>query len=313
MALPDSGDPRKALRPPSGGLDNYIESRELTFLGLGHRWTQALGGTVQETRRRATGAFPLRSTGTIDSFGARRDALAMAAFFGPSPQDLERLRSTVQSLGTTSVPGLAAALSWRERKAQKVLAHELGRPGTPVVYDPGRRTVRWARALPDLPASPAPPAAPAAPSTTPRLPSAPGPVMTPAGLKTLCPSCRVPLQATGTASLAVCPSCGRLSSIRTGTTPSTGVPAPPPTRSAPPSTTTATTAGDAPSPLSDRRSQELFAAWVNAQPIPCPKCRTPLRHRGLSEYACPACGQMVRFPTVAPAGPTPLTAVGSSP
>jgi hypothetical protein len=72
----------------------------------------------------------------------------MAALFGPSEQDLERLRSAVQSLGTTSVPGLAAALSWRARKAERLLAHELGRPGTPIAYDPGRRTVRWARPVP---------------------------------------------------------------------------------------------------------------------------------------------------------------------
>jgi predicted RNA-binding Zn-ribbon protein involved in translation (DUF1610 family) len=232
----------------------------------------------------------------------------MAAFFGPSPQDLERLRSTVQSLGTASVPGLAAALSWRERKAQKVLAHELGRPDSPVVYDPGRRVVRWARALPELPAAPSAASTPSAPSAAIRLPSAPGPVMTSAGLKTLCPSCHVTLQQTGTASLAVCPNCGRLSSIRSGTTP-TADRSPPPVRSAPPPPTTATSAGDAGAPLTDRRSQELFAAWVNAQPIPCPKCRTSLRHRGVSEYACPACGQMVRFPTTgAPATTIPAGA-----
>jgi predicted RNA-binding Zn-ribbon protein involved in translation (DUF1610 family) len=226
----------------------------------------------------------------------------MAAFFGPSPQDLERLRSTVQTLGTTSVPGLAAALSWRERKAQKVLAHELGRPGSPVLYDPGRRQVRWARPLPELPTAPAAPTAPSAPTTTIRLPSGPGPVMTSAGLKTLCPSCHVTLQQTGTASLAVCPNCGRLSSIRSGTTtPAVSASPPPAVRSTPPPPTSPTGAGDAGAPLSDRRSQELFAAWVNAQPIPCPKCRTSLRHRGVSEYACPACGQMVRFPTAAAA------------
>jgi predicted RNA-binding Zn-ribbon protein involved in translation (DUF1610 family) len=228
----------------------------------------------------------------------------MAAFFGPSPQDLERLRSTVQSLGTTSVPGLAAALSWRERKAQKVLAHELGRPGTSIVYDPGRRQVRWARPLPDLPAPPsaATPTPTSAPTIAVRMPSAPGPVMTSMGLKTLCPSCRIPLQQTGTASLAVCPNCGRLSSIRSGTTSPSSNPPPLP-RPAPSPAASPAGAGDAGVPLSDRRSQELFAAWVNAQPIPCPKCRTSLRHRGVSEYACPACGQMVRFPTTGPSGP----------
>lgn len=234
----------------------------------------------------------------------------MAGFFGPSEQDLERLRSTVQTLGTTSVPGLAAALSWRERKAERLLAHELARPGTPLAYDPGRRTVRWARALPALPTVAAsPPVAADLPSSATRPPAAPAPVFTPSGLKTLCPSCRVPLQSTGSGSLAVCPQCGRLSSVRTsapvvlGTSASTAPRAPPP---AP----VTTVSGDAPPALGDRRSQELFAAWVSAKPIPCPKCRTPLRHRGVSEYACPACGHTVRFPspaapaTGAPAAPS---------
>jgi predicted RNA-binding Zn-ribbon protein involved in translation (DUF1610 family) len=224
----------------------------------------------------------------------------MASLFGPSEQDLERLRSTVQSLGTTSVPGLAAALSWRERKAEKLLAHELHRPGTPLVYDPGRRTVRWAV----LPV----PVAPAEPSALPdtsrsgalRPPPAPAPVFTPAGIKTLCPSCHVALQSTGSGTLAVCPKCGRLSSVHTGVSGRADlVPS-----AAPAPTPTPTTAGDSPLPLSDRRSQEMFAAWVTAQPIPCPKCRTPLRHRGVSEYACPSCGQMVKFPTISSA-PTP--------
>jgi len=225
----------------------------------------------------------------------------MAALFGPSAQDLERLRSTVQSLGTTSVPGLAAALSWRERKAERLLAHELGQPGTPITYDPGRRLVRWARPPPIPPAAPP---TPPPPEPRPELVGVgrPAPVLTPSGLKTLCPSCRVPLQSTGTASLAVCPQCGRLSSARTGAVLGTRAPAAPAPVPPPPVAATATGAGDAPRSLGDRRSQELFAAWVSAQPIPCPKCRTPLRHRGVSEYACPACGQMVRFPsTLSPA------------
>jgi len=232
----------------------------------------------------------------------------MAGFFGPSDEDLERLRSTVQSLGTTSVPGLAAALSWRERKAERLLAHELGRAGTPLSYDPGRRLVRWARAPPIL--SPPPPvAAPrAAPPDVTRVPAAPSPVFTPAGLKTVCPSCHVPLQTTGSASLAVCPQCGRLSSSRSGAA-SSGVaasaspPAPrPPLPSPPPS---APGAGGAPPAVADRRSQEMFAAWVTSQPIPCPKCRTPLRHRGVSEYACPACGHQVKFTGAGPAPAAP--------
>ncbi|MGB6442799.1 MAG: hypothetical protein WBF81_05845, partial [Thermoplasmata archaeon] len=162
----------------------------------------------------------------------------MDSLFGPSEQDLERLRSTVQSLGTTSVPGLAAALSWRERKAERLLAHELGRVGTPIAYDPGRRTVRWARPLPALPPAPSATIPPGTPPELGRPAPAPAPVLTPSGVKTLCPSCHVPLQATGSGSLAVCPQCGRLSSVRTGAgTPRAAVapPPPPPPMAAPPS------------------------------------------------------------------------------
>jgi uncharacterized Zn finger protein (UPF0148 family) len=224
----------------------------------------------------------------------------MAALFGPSEQDLERLRSTIESLGTTSVPGLAAALSWRERKAERILAHELGRPGTPVVYDPGRRVVRWARPPPLAPEPVAPVAPPPLP-VAPRTAATTGPVLTPAGLKTLCPSCHVPLQATGSGSLAVCPQCGRLSSARTRAI-SFGPAAPaaaPPSAPRPALPTSPAPAGPppaaSPSTLADRRSQEMFAAWVTARPIPCPKCRTPLRHRGVSEYVCSGCGHTVRF------------------
>jgi predicted RNA-binding Zn-ribbon protein involved in translation (DUF1610 family) len=211
----------------------------------------------------------------------------MVALFGPSQQDLERLRSTVQSLGTTSVPGLAAALSVRERKAEKLLAHELARPNSPIVYEPSRRVVRWAMPAPPAPVSETAPAAPPLPDP-PRAPRAPSPVFTPVGLKTLCPHCHVALQSTGTESLAVCPQCGRLSSTREGRATADPTPAttPPPLP-----------AGNAGSAgLDDRRSQEMFAAYVSAKPIPCPKCRTPLRHRALSEYVCPSCGQSVRFP-----------------
>ena len=242
----------------------------------------------------------------------------MAGFFGPSEQDLEHLRSTVQSLGTTSVPGLAAALSWRERKTEKLLAHELGRPGTSISYDPGRRLVRWARPLPNLPPAPSAPPAPTHEVATRAPPPAPAPVFTPAGLKTLCPSCRVPLQTTGTASLAVCPQCGRLSSVRTAATASLEAASPPPAPSRPAPATTpvpaparspasTTTVGDGVR-SADRRSQEMFAAWVTAKPIPCPKCRTSLRHRGVSEYVCPSCGHQVRFASpeaAAPAAPAP--------
>lgn len=214
----------------------------------------------------------------------------MVALFGPSQQDLERLRSTVQSLGTTSVPGLAAALSMRERKAEKLLAHELSRPDSPIIYEPSRRVVRWA-APPPPPAdvTTSPTVAPPLPES-PRAPRAPSPVFTPVGLKTLCPHCHVALQTTGSGNLVVCPQCGRLSSARGASSPAS----PETTSAAPPPLPAPTNA--VVGSIDDRRSQELFAAYVSAKPIPCPKCRTPLRHRALSEYVCPSCGQSVRFP-----------------
>jgi len=222
----------------------------------------------------------------------------MVALFGPSAPDLERLRATVESLGTTSVPGLAAALAWRERKAERVLAHELARADTPLVYDPGRRVVRWARPLVELPAAPAPGPVPA--PASPFVPPAPvrlAPTLRGGGFKSVCPTCHVPLQAAGSGNLAVCPQCGRLATARAATSETEPTPAPHVAAAEPAGAT-------APSSLADRRSQELFAAWVSASPIPCPKCRTSLRHRGVGEYACPACGQTVRFPTHVP-GATP--------
>jgi predicted RNA-binding Zn-ribbon protein involved in translation (DUF1610 family) len=226
----------------------------------------------------------------------------MVALFGPSEQDLERLRATVESLGTTSVPGLAAALSWRERKAEKLLAHELARPNTKLAYDPARRVVRWARPPPAVPApSDRSPPRPDVRDPASVAPRAPAPVLAGTALKTLCPTCHVALIPTGSASLAVCPQCGRLASARGGGA----------TSAAPPSTaasvsgavTVAPAAAATPLNFTDRRSQEMFAAYVTSRPIPCPKCRTPLRHRGPSEYVCPSCAQAVQFPRGTVAGP----------
>jgi predicted RNA-binding Zn-ribbon protein involved in translation (DUF1610 family) len=175
-----------------------------------------------------------------------------------------------------------------------------------VIYDPSRRLVRWAAPAPPPPPAEPTPVAPTAPEPT-RAPRSPSPVFTPVGLKTLCPHCHVALQSTGTESLAVCPECGRLSTMRNGRASGASPPAAPtPTPSTPSSSGPETAAVGG---LDDRRSQELFAAYVSSKPIPCPKCRTPLRHRALSEYACPACGQTVRFPKMgdlrSPPAPTP--------
>jgi ribosomal protein L37AE/L43A len=115
----------------------------------------------------------------------------------------------------------------------------------------------------------------------------------------------VPLIATGSTSLAVCPQCGRIANPRSTAGPPTAPLAPP---EAPPVAPPVSGAAKAESAeesgaLGDRRAQELFAAYVTSQPIPCPKCRTPLKHRGVSEYVCPSCGHTVRFPSAGPALP----------
>jgi predicted RNA-binding Zn-ribbon protein involved in translation (DUF1610 family) len=214
------------------------------------------------------------------------------SIFGRSSEELDRLRSAVRMLGTTSVPGLSAALSWREHKTEKILAQELSRPGTPVIYEPGVRVVRWFQPVAEAAARSAPP--PPEHSLTVGEAIPPVPIRNPpvllhvGGPKALCPTCHTSLLSTGSGTLSVCPECGRLSSER-----SPEPPVPPASPSTPPS-------GDGgsrvPTALTDRRSQEMFAAYVTYRPIPCPKCRTPLRHRGVSEYGCPTCGQLIRFP-----------------
>jgi uncharacterized Zn finger protein (UPF0148 family) len=217
----------------------------------------------------------------------------MVSIFGRSEDQQERLRTTVRTLGVTSVPGLAAALAWRERKTEKLLAHELSRPGTEIIYEPSRRLVRWRRPLPPpVPIAAEPtPIAPALEHRPTRTLAGPAPVLRGTALKALCPSCHVALILTGSGKLAVCPECGRLSSEK--------VPAP---SGASPGPAGAGESVSAAESSTDRRSQELFAAYVTARPIPCPKCRTPLRHRGVAEYACPSCGSAVRFPKAAERG-----------
>ena len=233
----------------------------------------------------------------------------MNLLFRPTERDREALRSAVRTLRETSVAGLAAALSWRPRKVERLLVEELTRPGTWMAYDPARRLVRWAPPASVVwsapPPSPTPAAsAPAKIDLGPAL-GAPPPVVRAGALRAQCPSCHVPLVAAASPSFNVCPECGRLFSSRTATGAAPEAGAAPASAAAAPATA-----------YGDRRSQELLAAYVTAKPIPCPRCRTALRHRGVSEYACPSCGESVRFapsglvrasspPTVAAAPPTP--------
>jgi len=210
----------------------------------------------------------------------------MVSLFRRSSDDLGLLRSTVESLGATSVPGLAAALAWRERRTERALVEELARPGTPLTYDPALRVVRWAPLIVEAPAPvPQPDLAPP-PVGTPHSAPTLHPTLTAAGARLTCPSCHVPLVAASSGSLVVCPKCGRLATTRSREPSS-----PAPDRA----TESSSTPVHGPASLPDRRSQEMFAAYVTSRPIPCPRCRTPLRHKGLSEYACPSCGETVRF------------------
>jgi len=226
----------------------------------------------------------------------------MPLLFRSTEHDRETLQSTVRSLRETTVAGLAAALSWRTRKVERLLVEELTRPGTSMAYDPARRVVRWAPPAAVVWSAPPPEAAPAAPPAKvdlgPTL-AAPPPVLHAGGLRSNCPSCHVALVAAASPSLNVCPQCGRLYSSRVATGAAheaDGAPSKPPSAVPP-----------APS-YSDRRSQELLAAYMTASPIPCPRCRTQLRHRGVSEYGCPNCGETVRFG----ASGTSVVAISSS-
>jgi predicted RNA-binding Zn-ribbon protein involved in translation (DUF1610 family) len=232
----------------------------------------------------------------------------MRWFHGRSDRDREHLVQTLRSLGPTSVAGLSAALSWSERRTERVLQDALAYGDGALRFDPARRAVAWG----DSPA-PARPAVPPAPSA-----DAPAPTPTPVlpkswGASARCPACQVSYLPTGTDAHLYCPQCGRLAAARSS--------APRPSE-APPTPTRADASGTAAPSVHlgpDRRSQELFAAWVTAQPIACPKCRTPLRHHGVAEYACPACGARVAFersagvPTPAraapPSSPAPPAAV----
>jgi predicted RNA-binding Zn-ribbon protein involved in translation (DUF1610 family) len=210
----------------------------------------------------------------------------MSFFGGRSRAQRDHVYATLRSLGPTTVDGLAAALSWSVRRTDRVLRDAQGRPeGAALRYDRVAGTVAWN--LPAAPLAAPAPSARAAPMTA----AAAAPTLPKSwGASPRCPSCQIALEPTGTGGL-FCSHCGRLAPAAAS---SRVAPAPslapvPPVRSPP--TGPAPKAPD----VSERRAQEMFAAWVTAQPIPCPKCRTPLRHRGVASYGCPACGAQIAF------------------
>ena len=227
----------------------------------------------------------------------------MSLFFGPSRRDQVHLLSTLQSLHTTSVAGLAAALSWSERKTERVLREALTTTGGSVTFDPARRTVAvhppTATPHPSISgghaaASPTPPAAP--------HPSPPAVLPKAFGGSARCVRCEVPLLPTASGEGAVCPKCGQISTRRGVAAAATPAAAPPPLPTPPDPANDRETIR-----AGDRKSQELFAAWVTSRPIPCPRCRTTLQHRGVGEYGCPSCGHRVAFETNLGAVPRPAT------
>lgn len=234
----------------------------------------------------------------------------MSFLFGSSRRDQVHLLSTLQSLHATSVAGLSAALSWSERKTERVLRDVVGQVGTSVHYDTARRTVRIVRASrgADLPAAvsggsmvePTPPPA-SGPSPVPALTNAP---ILPKefGGAGRCPRCQVPLLAAATGDAAVCPQCGQMSTRRVRPASTMTPPAAEPARPSPSPAAPVAENGRTVVESGDRRSQELFAAWVTSRPIPCPRCRSTLQHRGVGEYGCPSCGHRVAFETNLPAG-----------
>ena len=228
----------------------------------------------------------------------------MSPLFGASRSDREHVLVTLRSLGPTTAAGVAAALSWSTRRTDKAIREIMRRREAALDYDPRDGTLAFAVPHGHRP-NPAPVVAGSIPeggltaSLPPTVPVAASSTSTPAVARPVgpagnCDYCGVRMAPTGTGTTLYCPECGRLataSTRRTGPPPT--VPVVPAT--APPLTATVHPPVHHPPPADDRRAQELFAAWVTSQPIPCPRCRTPLRHRGVGDYGCPACGERVQF------------------
>jgi predicted RNA-binding Zn-ribbon protein involved in translation (DUF1610 family) len=171
-----------------------------------------------------------------------------------------------------------------------------------VAFDPLSRTVRL---LGVPPASPAVPVTPAmSEASTVSSPAAATPRAW--GGVVNCRSCGTPMEPTGTGSGLFCPGCGRLAGGHATSAPRLPGAAPSP---APPSGAPKVETGTGHA-VSERKAQEMFAAWATSRPIPCPRCRTALRHDGVGQYKCPGCGETVRFgaPSSPPAPVGPVVA-----
>lgn len=237
---------------------------------------------------------------------ARNPALsrAMPFLFGPSLSERSQVVRTLHALGPTSVEGLAAALSWTPRKTERLVSTLARRSEGGVWYPPERREVRIgppnleapsppeAHGMPQATAPTPPPSPSTLSSSSPALPTRG------AGVGT-CPKCTGPMEMVGDGASRVCVRCGHIGLLPRAVVPSGSTNAPPP--------------ATLPGPGGDRKSQEMLAAYVTSRPIPCPRCRSPLRHEGLGTFRCGACGEAVLFPpsTASPASPPlPTVTVG---
>jgi len=220
----------------------------------------------------------------------------MSLLFGASRRDQVHLLSALQSLQPTSLAGLSAALSWSERKTERVLREVAASHEAPILFDPVRRmvTIRSAKSSHSTTVSGGVAAAAATDPPAVKLASAP-PLVLPKSFPSSarCPACGEALLPTATGDASVCPSCGELSTRRGRAAAPVASPATPESAPGPVPVESGRTVVHS----ADRRSQELFAAWVTSRPIPCPRCRTALKHRGVGEYGCPSCGHRVTFET----------------
>src|SRR5258708_22625673 len=132
----------------------------------------------------------------------------MGLFFGSSRRDQVHLLSTLQSLDRTSIAGLAAALSWSERKTERVTQEIVASHGSQIAFDTARRIVAVRHATQVTPA----PAVVAAPTSAVIATSVSR--TSPFGSGIRCTSCGAALVATAQGDSSVCPQCGHLSSRR---------------------------------------------------------------------------------------------------
>jgi predicted RNA-binding Zn-ribbon protein involved in translation (DUF1610 family) len=281
--------------------------------GLGHRRRERAGTVhwARPDRRCLPDPSDCRSNNRI--FLPHDGGRTVPFLFGSRARDVDQLRQTLPNLGrSSSLTALAAALSWNERRVEKAVREWERLEPMRVAYDPLSRSVR----LLGVPARVPEAASPAAGTAGAPTPDAPASVALPKSWREVvnCRSCGTAMEPTGTGSGLFCPGCGRLASGHHAPAPP---PLPVPSASPPKSPTPPAPSHGASVPavstgtghaLSDRKAQEMFAAWATAQPIPCPRCRTPLRHHGVGEYRCPGCGETARFvgesvAPVTPAGP----------